>query len=391
MSDVDRPATRSVATGRRWTEEGAETVVSGVHRVPLPLPSDALRAVNVYAVEIDRGVLLIDAGWAVPGTRAALARGLAEVGVSLSDISRCVVTHFHRDHYTFAADLRRELGIAVSLGVGEQPSLAAVSAPGAVGLTRQRRLLRLSGAEALARALEADGHAAPLPQGAFEQPDEWLEGQHDVVVGQRRLRVVPTPGHTRGHVVFADLDAKLLFAGDHVLPTITPSIAFEPASSDLPLADYLSSLRLTRALGDLRLLPAHGPVAPSTHARIDQLLAHHEARLALCATLVHEGLGTLRRCRRDAVDPCRAAHCRSRSVQPDARDPGGPRPPRRAGRLRAPGVSRRPRRPSLQSCSSAPSSSALSRSTESMNSSTNSSITRRVDLMLWAIPTTWPM
>ena len=34
------------------------------------------------------------------------------------------------------------------------------------------------------------------------------------------------PGHTPGHYVFADRADGLLFAGDHVLPTITPSIGF---------------------------------------------------------------------------------------------------------------------------------------------------------------------
>ena len=35
-------------------------------------------------------------------------------------------------------------------------------------------------------------------------------------------------------------------------------------------------------LPDLRILPAHGPVAPSSYARVDELLAHHEERLDLC-------------------------------------------------------------------------------------------------------------
>ena len=34
-----------------WTELGLFTVAPGVHRIPLPLPNDGLRAVNVYAIE----------------------------------------------------------------------------------------------------------------------------------------------------------------------------------------------------------------------------------------------------------------------------------------------------------------------------------------------------
>ncbi len=45
---------------------------------------------------------------------------------------------------------------------------------------------------------------------------------------------------------------------------------------------------------DLRLLPAHGPVAPSTHARVDELLQHHEQRLEKSlATLAQGSLSAL--------------------------------------------------------------------------------------------------
>jgi hypothetical protein len=46
------------------------------------------------------------------------------------------------------------------------------------------------------------------------------------------------------------------------------------------LDQYLGSLRLMLTLPDARLLPAHGPVQDSTHARVRQLLEHHETRLA---------------------------------------------------------------------------------------------------------------
>ena len=38
---------------RRWTEPGASRWRPGVHRIPLPLPMDGLRAVNVYVLETD--------------------------------------------------------------------------------------------------------------------------------------------------------------------------------------------------------------------------------------------------------------------------------------------------------------------------------------------------
>jgi tellurite resistance protein len=40
------------------------------------------------------------------------------------------------------------------------------------------------------------------------------------------------------------------------------------------------------------LLPAHGPVSPSVHARVDELLAHHAARLDAVAAAVRSGAVT---------------------------------------------------------------------------------------------------
>ena len=40
------------------------------------------------------------------------------------------------------------------------------------------------------------------------------------------------------------------------------------------------------------LLPAHGPVAPSSHARVDELLAHHDDRLEQMRDAVAGGAST---------------------------------------------------------------------------------------------------
>ena len=113
----------------------------------------------------------------------------------------------------------------------------------------------------------------------WADPDEWLDAPEDVELETGRWQVHPTPGHTRGHVVFVDAGRDVMFAGDDVLPRITPSIGFELDPAELPLHDYLGSLKLVRGLPDRRLLPGDGPVAPSVHTRVDELIDHHDTRL----------------------------------------------------------------------------------------------------------------
>jgi len=116
-------------------------------------------------------------------------------------------------------------------------------------------------------------------------------GGRSTTSATRRLEAIATPGHTRGHVVFADAAAgRLLFAGDHVLPHITPSISLEAAPQELPLRDFIESLLLVRP--DARPGPCcrpHGPVSPSVHARVDELLDHHDARLSAMLAVLADG------------------------------------------------------------------------------------------------------
>ncbi|WGL52856.1 MBL fold metallo-hydrolase [Nocardioides sp. BP30] len=275
-------------SGEHWTEPGAFRVAEGIHRIPLPLPMDGLRAVNVYAVETPSGLTLVDGGWAIPEAREALEKGLAVLGAGVGDITEFLVTHAHRDHYSLAAALGTEVRARVVLGSGERGALAAVRR-GGNGAIAQR--LRTSGALPLVERWSRIEQPTHDPA-HWRDPEVWLEGDTTVAVGERSFAAIPTPGHTQGHYVYADHEAGLLFAGDHVLPTITPSIGFEPVNGGTPLRDFMASLTRMRALPDLRLLPAHGPVAPSVHARVDELLEHHEHRLALSLAVIRANPST---------------------------------------------------------------------------------------------------
>ena len=310
-----------MADRHAWIEQGAHPVAPGVHRIPLPLPTDGLRAVNVYAVEAAGGLVLIDSGWALANSRDQLERSLAAIGAGLPDVRRFLVTHMHRDHYTQAVEIRRLFGTPVGLGEGEKPSIDGLLSGEFKPFRAQLAIMRAAGAGNIAERLAAmwalditgpgdgeqrePGTAEPdrlgsghprLRPGAtigaalgYDQPDEWILAGQEFDLGTRTLTAISTPGHTRGHVVFVDTAAGLLFAGDHVLPHITPSIGFQEAPSAEPLREYLQSLGVVRRLPDMQLLPAHGPVCPSSHRRIDELTEHHAERLRLAADALTAG------------------------------------------------------------------------------------------------------
>jgi glyoxylase-like metal-dependent hydrolase (beta-lactamase superfamily II) len=104
-----------------------------------------------------------------------------------------------------------------------------------------------------------------------------------VAAGGLELRVLATPGHTSDSLSFLLPDAVL--TGDTVLGRGTTVVAHP----DGVLADYLGSLRRLQELGDLAVLPGHGPELPSAGTAAQEYLAHREARLEQVRAAVRAG------------------------------------------------------------------------------------------------------
>jgi len=269
-------------TKNSWINPGVFEVAPGIFRIPLPLVWDSLGAVNVYAVvHGDKGhsrIALIDSGWGqIEATPLALSEALADIGFSISHIDQCYITHMHSDHFTYALDLRNEFGSQIYLGENERPNLDEAMRGNGSRSGLESRIVRSGSSDAILEYFKPhkSGHD-------WEYPNKWLTDGQEVSLdesGGLKLRVSATPGHTRGHVIYTIEERSITFSGDHVLPTITPSIGFEPMPSDSPLTEYLDSLNSLLTYPDAALLPGHGHVAASVHGRVIELLAHHEERL----------------------------------------------------------------------------------------------------------------
>ncbi len=127
--------------------------------------------------------------------------------------------------------------------------------------------------EGAARFAELTGAPVRALDPAHRRGDEGL-GEGDVVVGGGlELRVWATPGHSSDSLSFVLDDAVL--TGDTILGRGTTVVAHP----DGVLGDYLDSLRRLRELGELTVLPGHGPELPSAGVVAEQYLLHRESRL----------------------------------------------------------------------------------------------------------------
>jgi glyoxylase-like metal-dependent hydrolase (beta-lactamase superfamily II) len=108
-----------------------------------------------------------------------------------------------------------------------------------------------------------------------------LQDGQQVVIGAHAWRVITGFGHSPEHVSLYCDALRILVSGDMVLPRISTNVsvfAVEPEGD--PLRLYLASLDKFRDLPeDTLVLPSHGKPFRGLHVRIDQLRAHHTARL----------------------------------------------------------------------------------------------------------------
>jgi glyoxylase-like metal-dependent hydrolase (beta-lactamase superfamily II) len=175
--------------------------------------------------------------------------------------------------------------IVIDPGPDHEGHLGAVAACGPVAtiLLTHGHHDHSDGARRLAEMTRAPVRALDP---AHRLGDEGLTGGDVVAAAGLELRVAATPGHSADSLSFVLSDAVL--TGDTILGRGTTVVAHP----DGVLADYLDSLRRLRELGDLTVLPGHGPELPSAGVAAQQYLAHREQRLEQVRAAVEAGAST---------------------------------------------------------------------------------------------------
>jgi hydroxyacylglutathione hydrolase len=98
--------------------------------------------------------------------------------------------------------------------------------------------------------------AERLPPPIKFRVDQWLLPNEEIDLGERKLKVIAAPGHTRESIILYDSQRHLAFAGDFIYQG--ELITFLPGGST---TDYqASSQSLVQTLHPLtKILPGHGP------------------------------------------------------------------------------------------------------------------------------------
>jgi glyoxylase-like metal-dependent hydrolase (beta-lactamase superfamily II) len=142
--------------------------------------------IDPCAVETERGLLLFDVG--TPGGLDTLEAGLADAGFDLGDVATVLLTHQDADHAGSLAALQ------------ERTDAAAVAS--------ERAAAVISGREP-PRGRDPDDDRYPPARVDLELESG---GTFHTLAGP--ARVVPTPGHTPGHLSVFFPEARFLVAAD---------------------------------------------------------------------------------------------------------------------------------------------------------------------------------
>jgi glyoxylase-like metal-dependent hydrolase (beta-lactamase superfamily II) len=271
-----------------------EQLSTDLWSIPVPIPNNPLRYTSAYVLAGPSGLTLIDTGWETDGGWEALVSGLAKIGGSITDVRGVLVTHMHFDHIGLAGRIREASGAWIALHAADRDVLAhpEYRVPENAFARRVAWLRYLGAPQEEIATLTRQGDSFER-MSRIALPDRLLgDGQRADVPGWSLL-AVHTPGHTPGHLCFADEERRLFFAGDHILPRITPNISAGPLGHHDPLGQFLSSLRAVRARQAEEVMPAHEWRFQGLTERVDQLLAHHAGRLEETLRAVREHPGSV--------------------------------------------------------------------------------------------------
>lgn len=256
-----------------------EKLSDELYRISLPLPFP-LKWVHCYIMRGSSGYTVLDTGLHTEEAEHIWEKGLVDASISYSEIEQIVLTHYHPDHYGMAGWMQQKTGAPVHMSETDYRTAQRFFSTAGPSFGNQLR------EHYIKHGMDAHTAEAMVPH--MNQFMEWVSPQPKVQVidetqpfrlGNQDYEVIPTPGHSEGHLCFYQSESKILFTGDHLLLKISPNISHYPGGSDDPLGQFLDSLQRIKTYDISTVYPAHGPIFDTPSERIIALEQHHHERL----------------------------------------------------------------------------------------------------------------
>lgn len=158
---------------------------------------------------------------------------LSAVRENKVELEKILLTHGHLDHAGGAADLSEQLNLPVEGPESEETFWL--------------------------QSIEQQAAKWGLPGARNITPTHWFKDGDKTTVGNLSFEVIHTPGHTPGHVIYYNAEARFAIVGD---------VLFKGSigRTDFPRGDHATLIRsITEKLwplgDDVVFVPGHGPLS----------------------------------------------------------------------------------------------------------------------------------
>ncbi|NHN47777.1 MBL fold metallo-hydrolase [Halostella sp. JP-L12] len=232
---------------------------------------------NVYLFADGPETVLVDTGDGAATTREQLERALGDRGVSLADVDRVFLTHWHGDHTGLAGPIQAESGADVYVHARDAPLVEGDEDAWAAMHEKQDAYFEQWGMPADQRAALRERMAGAGPGDVTPDVTTFEDGETFSFDGHD-LRVVHTSGHADGLCLFEIDGGREVFSGDALLPQYTPNVGGADVRVERPLEKYLRALRRIADADYDRAWPGHRDPIDDPTGRAEYIIDHHEER-----------------------------------------------------------------------------------------------------------------